>query len=104
MEFNQRLKELRTKAGLTQKKVAEDLGIVYQSYQKWELGKRNPNGKTLEQIANYFHVSIDSLVFGEDNTSSDINNKLEQLSSSSQKEIVDLINQRFEEEKIKKNK
>ena len=39
--FSKKLKELRLKANLTQKEIAEKLNISQPSYQQWESGRRN---------------------------------------------------------------
>ncbi|MDH8063543.1 helix-turn-helix transcriptional regulator [Lactococcus lactis subsp. lactis] len=63
--FKDNLKLLRKKKALTQKEVAEQLGMTQQNYQKWESGKSSPSGETLERLAEYFGVSIDFLLSGE---------------------------------------
>ncbi|MBQ2864659.1 MAG: helix-turn-helix transcriptional regulator [Clostridia bacterium] len=56
-----KLKELRIQSGLTQKKVAEKLGIAYKNYNTYELGRAMPDIETLIKIANFYHVSLDYL-------------------------------------------
>lgn len=63
--FKDNLKLLRKKKELTQKQVAEELGMTQQNYQKWESGKSSPSGETLEKLSEYFGVSIDFLLRGE---------------------------------------
>ncbi len=62
MNFNECLKQQREKSGYTQKQVAELLKIAPRSYQRYELGEREPNIETLIQIANLFNISLDNLV------------------------------------------
>ncbi|MEG2764823.1 MAG: helix-turn-helix transcriptional regulator [Acidaminococcaceae bacterium] len=57
-----RLRELRDEAGLTQSKVADDLGISRQSYNFYENGKRELSPDMLKVLSNYFGVSIDYLL------------------------------------------
>jgi antitoxin HicB len=53
------VKRLRMEQGLTQKDIAEKLGVSYQTYQKLERGQRvNPTLKTLEQIADVFNLRL----------------------------------------------
>lgn len=56
-----KLKELRLQSGLTQKKVAEKIGIAYKNYNTYELGYAMPDIQTLIKIANFYHVSLDYL-------------------------------------------
>ncbi len=58
----ERLKLLRLEIKLTQKEIAEKLGISQQAYAVWETGKRNPNQKTLNILSDFFNVSTDYLL------------------------------------------
>lgn len=62
MEFNKCLKHQREICGYTQKQVAELLNIAPRSYQRYELGEREPNIEMLIQIADLFKISLDNLV------------------------------------------
>ena len=62
MTFNQRLKQSRQSVNLTQKQVAEHLGMTPNAYQKYELGSLEPNLSKLVQLADLFHVSTDYLL------------------------------------------
>lgn len=57
-----RLKELRTSQNLKQKDIAEALGISVQAYSNYENGNREPDLETLNNLANYFKVSVDYLL------------------------------------------
>ena len=56
-----KLKILREQQGLTQKQVAQKIGIPYYNYNKYELEKVNIDNKTLCQIADFYGVSLDYL-------------------------------------------
>lgn len=60
--FDNRLKILRLERGLSQKEVADILGIPVTTLSGYENNKREPNSETLINIANYFNCSIDYLV------------------------------------------
>lgn len=49
--FSVRLKELRLQHGLTQKELAELLGVKRNKYSDWENGKCKPNYEKLEKLA-----------------------------------------------------
>lgn len=58
----ERLKEIRTFEGLTQEEIAKKLNVKRSTYAGWESGKDiMPFGK-LNEFANMFHVTLDSLV------------------------------------------
>ena len=57
-----RLKELREKNKLTQKEIASKLNISNVTYNRYELGQREPDIKTLFKLADYYKVSLDYLL------------------------------------------
>ena len=59
------LKYLRKKNKLTQQQVASSLNIPRSTYALFELGRREPNLDLLVRLANFFGVSVDLLLFGE---------------------------------------
>ena len=56
------LKLLRSTAGISQKTLADSIGVSQQSINKYENHNIEPDIETLSGIADYFHVSIDFLV------------------------------------------
>jgi len=66
MEFCLILKELRSSKKMSQKDLADVLGITYQAVSFYENNKRQPSFETLTKIADYFDVSTDYLL-GETN-------------------------------------
>ncbi len=57
-----RLKELREKKGISQYKLASDLGVSQSTVGMWESGKNRPEAATLAALADYFEVSVDYLL------------------------------------------
>ena len=57
-----RLKELRTSRGITQLKLAIDLGMNQNSISRYESGEREADYRTLIAFADYFNVSVDYLL------------------------------------------
>lgn len=57
-----RLKELREKLGYTQAKMAEEIGFLQTTYQRYESGDRTPSYDVLLRISDTFHVSVDYLL------------------------------------------
>lgn len=55
------LKEKRKALNLTQKQVAEKVGIQWQVYQRYEQGARLPNILLVLKIANALKTSVEAL-------------------------------------------
>lgn len=68
MKFNDRLKELRQERKLTQEEFSRLTGISRSAIGMYESGKREPNFKTLELIADFFNVDMDYLLGKSDTT------------------------------------
>ena len=60
--FNERLKALRAKAGISQAEIAKKIYISQPAYAKYEIGTSTPNPETLAAIANILNVSVDYLL------------------------------------------
>ena len=58
------LKLIRKQKQLNQLKVAMDLSISREALSYYENGKRSPNIEMLVALSNYFNVSIDYLITG----------------------------------------
>lgn len=66
MEFNEKMQELRKRKGFTQEELAEALFVSRTAVSKWESGRGYPSIDSLKAIANFFSVSIDELLSGEE--------------------------------------
>ena len=62
MELNERLRELRKKAGYSQEELAEELNISRQAVSKWENSTANPDINNLIQLSELYRVSTDYLL------------------------------------------
>ncbi|HIV61980.1 MAG TPA: helix-turn-helix transcriptional regulator [Candidatus Butyricicoccus avistercoris] len=62
MAISLRLKEIRKTAKLTQNDIANVLGTTREAYGMYESGKRQISLKVLDDLAQYYNVSIDYLV------------------------------------------
>lgn len=64
--FRVRLRELREAAGFkSQQAFADAFGVAQSTVGNWEAGKREPNFETAIRLAQFFGVSVDSLLLGE---------------------------------------
>ena len=62
VEFGAKLKTLRKASGLTQKQLAERLGITTSVVSYYELSERSPSPDVLIRLSQVFHVSVDELL------------------------------------------
>ena len=60
------LRKIRKQKGYNQLKVAMDLSISRESLSYYENGKRSPDVQLLLLLSDYFNVSIDYLIRGEE--------------------------------------
>ena len=60
--LGERIKQLRTDAGIGQNKLAEDLHVSNASISYWETAKQDPSAEAIFKIAQYFNVSADFLL------------------------------------------
>ena len=60
------LKEIRQQKKLSQVKVSMDLNISREAISNYETGRRSPDIDMLVKMSDYFGVSIDYLIRGED--------------------------------------
>lgn len=66
VNIGDKIKELRKRDGRKQEDLAKALGVTAQAVSRWESNGCYPDMSMIPAIANYFHVSIDSL-FGYNN-------------------------------------
>lgn len=62
MTFSEYLKFLRENRAITQKEMAEKLGISLHGYQNFEYGLQEPRMSTLIALADFYDISLDELV------------------------------------------
>ena len=62
MKFNEKLINLRKKAGLSQEELGYKLNVTRQTISKWELGQTTPEMDKLKEISNLFNISVDDLL------------------------------------------
>ena len=100
-----RLREIRLKRNLTQKKLSEVIGCSVGAYSKYEVGDREPPLDVLCKLADYYDVSVDYLI-GREVSSMDGLSKSEiilvekyrrsnRLAWESALEIMDVLDKRY---------
>ena len=64
VEVGKRVREKRTRLGLTQKELAHDVGYTLQAIWNIEHGRSNPSLTTLLKLAHALYVPLETLVSG----------------------------------------
>ena len=67
--FSDKLQSLRKNVGISQEKLAAVLNVSRQAVQKWETGVSMPDIDNLKALSNFFNVTVDHMLFGEENRS-----------------------------------
>lgn len=83
-----RLKELRQEKKLSQKELAENIGVHYRTLQNWENEESQIKQEKAQQLADYFGVSVGYLLGYEDDSSL-IKALSQKVSKMSGEEIID---------------
>jgi transcriptional regulator with XRE-family HTH domain len=66
LAFPDKLKYLRIKLNLTQKELADKLGVSQSSINYWEKGQRIPSIEAVAKISDFFDITIESLLSSDD--------------------------------------
>ena len=82
MELCEKLIHLRKQKGLSQLKLAEELGVSRQAISKWEVGTAVPSTENMRSLSKLYGVSLDYLVEDKKIESSVENDITENVTSS----------------------
>ena len=64
-DMGQFMQEMRKKNGMTQKELAELIGVSDKTISKWETGKGTPDTSMLVPISEAFNITVNELLSGE---------------------------------------
>ena len=81
----ERIRDLRTGSNLTQSEAAEKMGFSLSGYRKLEQAQNGGSIDSLIMVADYYHISLDYLVYGEER---DYITSLSEGLTDSQKRVV----------------
>jgi len=59
--------QLLQKYGITSYKVSQGAGVTQTALSNWKVGRSTPSTKTLQKIADFFGVTVDYLMTGQEN-------------------------------------
>ncbi len=88
--FGNKLYKLRTESDLTQKDLANILGVSDKAVSKWETGEAMPRVKTLKNIADCFSVTYEDLLSQTEELKTNESEKYEAYESFYQKRVTKL--------------
>lgn len=71
-----RIREIRLEKGISQQKLADEIGVTRQAISLFEKGDRDPKLETWIKLADYFGVSVGYLQGIEEQSTTDIQNGL----------------------------
>ena len=94
VDFGNNLKELRLKHKMTQKELADKLGVTKSVVSYYELQERSPSPEVLIKLSRVFHVTTDYLLGIEHNHTIDVSTL-----SSDEFELVEQLVSFFEKKK-----
>jgi transcriptional regulator with XRE-family HTH domain len=65
------IRHLRKSAGLTQRQLAEAMGVNHMSIYHWESGRNEPSARQLKTLAEVFEVPMEAIAFEKDAAKAD---------------------------------
>ncbi len=72
------IKNLRKAHSLTQEQMAEALGVTVGAVYKWEAGLSMPEIKLIMEIADFFEISVDTLL-GYEQQNGNVENRIQRI-------------------------
>ena len=88
MTLGQKLKELRIKKGLTQKDLADQLHVSFQTISKWENNENEPDIATLRELAKLYDCSVDFLINEDEEQTNEVAEEKEEPTEPVTKTII----------------
>lgn len=93
---------MRKSQGLSQKQLAEQLGVTDKTISKWETGNRMPDASILLKLSKELQVDVNELLAGEQFLSEEFSS--EEYVKKSESNIVNLVDELNEKEKKRKGR
>lgn len=100
----EKLRELRKEKGISLKELGAEVGVAESTMSLYENGKRQPDYETLLKLAEYFGVSVDYLLRGNDNFDRlpeelvILNRNAKKMSPEKRKKLLDMARIMFKED------
>ncbi|MCM1335738.1 MAG: helix-turn-helix domain-containing protein [Bacteroides sp.] len=100
----EKLKELRKEKGISLKELGAEMGVAESTMSLYENGKRQPDYETLLKLAEYFGVTVDYLLRGNDNFERlpeeliILNRNAKKMSPEKRKKLLEMARVMFKED------
>jgi len=101
--FSRNLTEKRANQGLSQKAMAESIGVAQSTYSLYEKGAREPNICKIVKIAEVLSVSVDEL-FGVNSCNDSLFELINKLDAGDRGEVAGMVKQMLKSDKYKEVK
>lgn len=62
MSISENIKMARKNAGMTQKQLADAIGVYQKDISRWEKGERTPSAESVKVLCQTLHISADELL------------------------------------------
>lgn len=102
-DFGRNLSAKRVENNLSQKAMAEAVGVAQSTYSLYEKGSREPNISKIVKIAEVLSVSVDEL-FGVNSADDSLMDLINRLDTGDRGEIVGMVKQMLKSDKYKEEK
>lgn len=89
MSLGKQLKNRREQLGLTQQEVADQIHVSRQTISNWEVGRNYPDIPTIIQLSDYYEVSLDELLKGDEHLMKKMNEDAELLRRIKKRKVLD---------------
>lgn len=100
----EKLRELRKEKGISLKELGIAMGVAESTMSLYENGKRQPDYETLLKLAEYFNVTVDYLLRGNDNSERlpeelvILNRKARNMSPEKRQKLLEMARVMFKED------
>lgn len=100
----EKLRELRKEKGISLKELGAAMGVAESTMSLYENGKRQPDHETLLKLAEYFNVTVDYLLRGNDNSERlpeelvILNRKARNMSPEKRQKLLEMARVMFKED------
>lgn len=78
-QFGTIIKKLREKHGMSQEELGDIVGVSDKTVSSWEINRTEPKMGIVQQLADYFNVTTDYLIKGEESSSTNELKKIDNL-------------------------
>lgn len=90
MSIGKKIKQLRENKGLSQKELADSLGVTQQAIDAWERSITNPRKKSIDKLSSFFNVN-GGFFFEDDIQNKTLSNEMIIKKENKPKDLIKLL-------------